>query len=173
MMGQLATPNLATSINDQQYLTFLLNGEMYAFAILNVKEILEYGKVTPIPRMPKFIQGVINLRGEVVPVINLAHRFQIEARAITKRTCIVIIEVDTDDQRQDLGVLVDSVSEVIDIPMSDIRAAPAFSCQIRTDFIRAMAQLQDNFVIILAEDKVLSVDELAMVDKVAKELGKS
>ncbi|MGT0149087.1 chemotaxis protein CheW [Vibrio metschnikovii] len=75
---------------------------MYAFAIPNVKEILEYGKVTPIPRMPKFIQGVINLRGEVVPVINLAHRFQTEARAITKRTCIVIIEVDTDDQRQEL-----------------------------------------------------------------------
>lgn len=168
MIGQPVIANAVTNINDQQYLTFLLNGEMYAFAILNVKEILEYGKVTPIPRVPKFIQGVINLRGEVVPVINLAQRFQQQASQVTKRSCIVIIEVDGEEQKQDLGVLVDSVSEVIDIPLADIRAAPSFSCQIRTDFIRAMAELQDNFVIILAEDKVLSVDELAMVDQVAR-----
>ncbi|WP_099612469.1 chemotaxis protein CheW [Vibrio fujianensis] len=168
MTALAVTPN--GEANDQQYLTFLLNGEMYAFAILNVKEILEYGKITPIPRMPKFIQGVINLRGEVVPVINLAHRFHIEAQPITKRSCIVIIEVETETQRQDLGVLVDSVSEVIDIPGLDLRAAPSFSCQIRIDFIRAMGQLQDNFVIILAEDKVLSVEELAMVEQVTNEL---
>ncbi|MCG3721317.1 chemotaxis protein CheW [Vibrio cincinnatiensis] len=163
MSAAAVTVNGEKQNNDQQYLTFLLNGEMYAFAILNVKEILEYGKITPIPRMPKFIQGVINLRGEVVPVINLAHRFNIEVQPITKRSCIVIIEVETENQRQDLGVLVDSVSEVLDIPSADLRAAPSFSCQIRIDFIRAMGQLQDNFVIILAEDKVLSVEELAMV----------
>jgi purine-binding chemotaxis protein CheW len=155
-----------TSEEITQYLTFRLQGEMYAFGIMNVKEILEYGHLTQVPMMPDFIQGVINLRGEVVPVINLARRFNLPASDITKRTCVVIIEVRTDQHRQDLGVMVDSVSEVLDIPADDIRPAPGFGARIRTDFIRGMGRMGEDFVIILAEDKVLSVDELALVDEV-------
>jgi purine-binding chemotaxis protein CheW len=149
-----------------QYLTFCLSGEMYAFSILNVKEILEYGNLTQMPMMPNFIQGVINLRGEVVPVINLARRFGQAVSSITKRTCVIIIEVQSDNQHQDFGVMVDSVSEVLEIQPADIRPAPGFGARIRTDFIRGMGKLGEDFVIILAEDKVLSVDELAQMDEV-------
>lgn len=149
-----------------QYLTFRLGDEMYAFGILNVKEILEYGNLTQVPMMPDFIQGVINLRGEVVPVVNLARRFGIEAGSITKRTCVIIVEVHNEDRLQDLGVMVDSVSEVLEIEPEDIRAAPGFGARIRTDFIRGMGKLGEDFVIILAEGKVLSVDELALMEEV-------
>ncbi|MFO8141383.1 MAG: chemotaxis protein CheW [Marinobacter sp.] len=146
-----------------QYLTFRLHDELYAFGILNVKEILEYGNVTQVPMMPDFIQGVINLRGEVVPVINLARRFGMESPPITKRSCVIIIEVDNGDKQQDLGVMVDIVSEVLEIPPSDMRATPGFGARIRTDFIRNLGKLGDDFVIILDENRVLSVNELAMV----------
>jgi purine-binding chemotaxis protein CheW len=146
-----------------QYLTFRLHDELYAFGILNVKEILEYGNVTQVPMMPDFIQGVINLRGEVVPVINLARRFGMESPPITKRSCVIIIEVENGDKQQDLGVMVDIVSEVLEIPASDMRATPGFGARIRTDFIRNMGKLGDDFVIILDENRVLSVNELAMV----------
>jgi len=159
----------AVEENDQ-YLTFRLHGELYAFGILNVKEILEYGNITPVPMMPDFIQGVINLRGEVVPVINLARRFGMEAQAITKRTCVIIVELENDGQHQDLGVMVDVVSEVLEIPASDMRSAPGFGARIRTDFIRSMGKLGEDFVIILDEDKVLSIDELAMVGEMAGQL---
>ncbi|WP_119393802.1 chemotaxis protein CheW [Salinibius halmophilus] len=149
-----------------QYLTFLLNNEMYALAILNVKEILEYGSLTPVPMMPEFIQGVINLRGEVVPVINLAKRFRLKAKPADKRTCVIIVEVAYNDLRQDIGVMVDSVSEVLDISNKDIRPAPGFGANIRTDFIKGMVQLsQGSFVIVLDEDRVLSIQELAMINE--------
>lgn len=150
-----------------QYLTFRLQGEMYAFGILNVKEILEYGHLTQVPMMPDFIQGVINLRGEVVPVVNLARRFGMGSAEITKRTCIVIIEVKVDDKQQDMGVMVDSVSEVLEIMPQDIRPAPSFGARIRADFISGMGKQGENFVIILAQSKVLSIDELAMLGDVA------
>jgi purine-binding chemotaxis protein CheW len=165
--GSVATESGDASGNEvNQYLTFRLQGEMYAFGIMKVKEILEYGNLTQVPMMPDFIQGVINLRGEVVPVINLARRFGLPASEITKRTCVVIIEISTGEHCQDLGVMVDSVSEVLDIGAGDIRPAPGFGARIRTDFIRGMGRLGEDFVIILAEDKVLSVDELALVDEV-------
>jgi purine-binding chemotaxis protein CheW len=149
-----------------QYLTFKLSDEMYAFDILNVKEILEYGNITKVPMMPDFIQGVINLRGEVVPVINLSRRFSFEKNQITKRTCIVIIEILTEYHHQDVGVMVDSVSEVLEIKPEDMRATPGFGARIRTDFIRSMGKIGEDFVIILAEDKVLSVDELSMMNDI-------
>src|SRR6056297_382406 len=158
---------LAAAGNDEnQYLTFKLHEEIYAFGILNVKEILEYGKITKVPMMPDFIQGVINLRGEVVPVVNLARRFGLKTSEITKRTCVVIIEIGADDTRHELGVMVDSVSEVLEIENDQIRPAPGFGAKIRNDFIRGMGKLADDFVIILEQDKVLSVDELAAVQQV-------
>ncbi len=149
-----------------QYLTFSLNQELYAFGILHVKEILEYGKVTKVPMMPEFIEGVINLRGEVIPVVNLARRFGLAANNVTRRTCIVIVEVSSDDSAQVIGVMVDSVSEVLEITSDNLRNAPSFGAAIRTDFIRAMGKIDDDFVVILAEDKVLSIAEMAMVEQV-------
>lgn len=148
---------------DAQYLTFLLGGEMFAIGILGIKEIIEYGSLTAVPMMPKFIRGVINLRGAVVPVVDLSARFGRKASEVTRRSCIVILEVEADSQRQDVGVVVDSVSEVLAIATSEIEPPPAFGAKIRTDFIGGMGKVGGKFVIILNAERVLSVDEMAML----------
>ena len=159
----VATTNniLASAGEDHQYLTFNLAGEMYAVGILNVKEIIEYGHLTEIPMMPSFVRGVINLRGAVVPVIDLAARFGGSATTVQRRTCIVIVEILQEDTKQDIGIMVDAVSEVLEIVAADIEAAPAFGAKIRTDFIAGMGKVNQKFVIILNIQKVLSVDEMA------------
>src|SRR5512135_3491928 len=110
----VATDKAAGS-EEQQYLTFMLSGEMFALGILNIKEIIEYGSLTEVPMMPSFIRGVINLRGSVVPVVDLSARFGRERTQVSRRTCIVIVEVQGGDgTKQDIGVMVDSVSEVLE-----------------------------------------------------------
>jgi len=151
--------------DEGQFLTFALGNEMFAIGILNIKEILEYGLLTSVPMMPDFIRGVINLRGSVVPVVDLRARFGGKQSEITKRTCIVIIEVTSEGERQDIGVVVDSVSEVLEIPDSEIEPPPAFGAKIRADFIANMGKVNGEFVIILDVDKVLSVDELTLVTR--------
>jgi purine-binding chemotaxis protein CheW len=145
----------------QQYLTFQLGGEMYAIGILNVKEIIEYGQLTEIPMMPAFIRGVINLRGSVVPVIDLSARFGGKQSAIGRRTCIVNIELETDDGKHDIGVVVDAVSEVLEVSPANIEPPPAFGAKIRADFIDGMAKIADKFVIILNIQRIISVDEIS------------
>ncbi|MCM8623526.1 MAG: chemotaxis protein CheW [Candidatus Accumulibacter sp.] len=157
----------AAADSPPQYLTFLLGGEMFAVGILNVKEIIEYGHLTEIPMMPAFIRGVINLRGAVVPVIDLAARFGKTQSLIGKRSCIVIVEIRENDLRHDIGLLVDAVSEVIEIPASDIEPPPSFGARIRADFIQGMGKVAGKFVILLNIIKVLSVDEIAMLAQVA------
>jgi len=157
----------AAADSPPQYLTFLLGGEMFAVGILNVKEIIEYGQLTESPMMPAFIRGVINLRGAVVPVIDLAARFGKTQSLIGKRSCIVIVEVCENDLRHDIGLLVDAVSEVIEIPASDIEPPPSFGARIRADFIHGMGKVAGKFVILLNIIKVLSVDEIAMLAQVA------
>jgi len=144
-----------------QYLTFSLSGEMYAVGILNVKEIIEYGSLTEIPMLPSFIRGVINLRGAVVPVVDLSARFGGKQSAVGKRSCIVIVEMQQDDGRQDLGIMVDAVSEVLEIHGSEIEPPPAFGAKIRADFIAGMGKVNGKFVIILDIQRVLSIDEMA------------
>ena len=151
------------SSDTHQYLTFTLGGEMFAVGILNVKEIIEYGNLTEIPMMPGFIRGVINLRGAVVPVIDLAARFGGKASEVQRRTCIVIVEVAQDDARHDIGIMVDAVSEVLEIQAGDIEPPPSFGAKIRADFIAGMGKVAGKFVIILEIQKVLSVDEMTMV----------
>jgi purine-binding chemotaxis protein CheW len=150
-----------------QYLTFQLGGEMFAVGILNIKEIIEYGSVTEIPMVPPFIRGVINLRGAVVPVIDLASRFGGKRSEVSRRTCIVIIELAEGEERQDIGVVVDSVSEVLEIPASEIEPPPAFGARIRADFIKGMGKVSGKFVIILDVAKVLSVDEIASLSQLS------
>ncbi|MEW5755492.1 MAG: chemotaxis protein CheW [Pseudomonadota bacterium] len=163
-----ALPAQQTGLEEQhQYLTFNLGGEMYAIGILHIKEIIEYGSVTTVPMMPDFIRGVINLRGAVVPVVDLALRFARASSPVTRRTCIVIIEVESDEERQDVGVMVDAVSEVLEIPAGEIEPAPSFGAKIRADFIQGMGKVNGKFVIILNVGKVLSVDEMAMLDSLS------
>lgn len=168
----LAAINQAASgAENQQYLTFLLAGEMYAVGILNVKEIIEYGSLTEIPMMPDFIRGVINLRGAVVPVVDLAARFGGPAATVQRRTCIVILEIPQEGNQgsQDIGIMVDAVSEVLDIPAADIEAPPSFGARIRTDFISGMGKVAGKFVILLAVGRVLSVDEMAMLTSASRQ----
>lgn len=167
-MGELAKiqPREPTAVDEQQqYLTFLLGGETFAIGILNIKEIIEYGSVTTVPLMPDFVRGVINLRGAVVPVIDLAVRFSRISSPVTRRTCIVIIEVETEGEKQHIGVMVDAVNEVLEIPNSEIEPPPAFGTKIRADFIGGMGKINSKFVIILDADKVLSVEEMASLTK--------
>lgn len=147
----------------QQYLTFLLGDEMFAIGILSIREIIEYGQVTEVPMTPPFIRGVINLRGAVVPVVDLAVRFGRQAREITRRTCIVIVEVESPDGNQEMGIVVDAVSEVLEIPAGDIEPPPEFGARIRIDFIRGMGKVGGRFVVLLDVDRVLSLDEVAVV----------
>jgi purine-binding chemotaxis protein CheW len=151
----------------QQYLTFLLGGEMFAVAILNVKEIIEFGSLTTIPMMPGFIRGVINLRGAVVPVIDLSCRFGNEPSKVARRTCIVIIELQEGDQKHDIGVMVDAVSEVLEIAPTEIEPPPAFGARIRADFINGMGKINGKFVIILNVGKVLSTEEISVLSQIA------
>ncbi len=165
-MGNLVTTGKAAVVSqaaedNPQYLTFMLGNEVFAIGILSIKEIIEYGHLTAVPLMPEHIRGVINLRGAVVPVIDLSARFGRDPTQATRRTCIVIIEVMSGDERQDIGVVVDAVNEVVEIPASRIEPAPAFGARIRTDFIQGMGKINERFVIILSVDHVLSVEELA------------
>jgi purine-binding chemotaxis protein CheW len=151
----------------QQYLTFTLGDEMFGVGTGDVKEIIEYGNITAIPMMPLSIRGVINLRGAVVPVIDLAARFGGQRTEITRRTCIVILEVEHEEARQEIGVVVDTVCEVLEMSGADIEPPPAFGSAMRADFILGMGKAGAKFVILLNVGKVLSVDELSMLAAMA------
>ena len=176
-MGQLVQAKggaVAVKVDEapSQYLTFTLGGEMFAVGILNVKEIIEYGNITPVPMMPGFIRGVINLRGAVVSVVDLNARFGNAPSVITRRSCIVIIEgvapQGDEPVGQDIGVVVDSVSEVLGIPQADIEPPPSFGARIRADFISGMGKVNGKFVILIDTGKVLSLDEMAQLNELAQ-----
>ncbi len=144
-----------------QYLTFHLSGELYAIGILSVKEIIGYGDVTDVPMMPPAIRGVINLRGAVVPVLDLAARFGRTASAVNKRTSIVIVELAQDGGGQQvIGIMVDAVSAVLDIDAAEIEPAPSFGARLQADCIDGIGKVNGKFVILLKLDTVLSIDEL-------------
>ena len=173
-MGQLIQQQAGGAVTTvagsdmQQYLTFTLSGEMFALGILNVKEIIEYGNLTEIPMMPSFIRGVINLRGAVVPVIDLAARFGGKQATVQRRTCIVIVEMQQGEDKYDLGIMVDAVSEVLEISGSEIEPPPSFGARIRADFIAGMGKVDGHFVIILDIQRVLSVEEMAILTEVGQ-----
>ncbi|PAU66370.1 chemotaxis protein CheW [Pseudomonas sp. PIC25] len=143
-----------------QHLSFRVRQARYALPIELVREIIEYGQITTVPMMPAFIHGVINLRGNVVPVLDLAARFGFELTEPGKRTCIVIIELELDDQQQRIGLVVDAVDAVLDIDSTEVEPAPPFGAGIRTDFIAGMARDERGFTIILDVRRVLSLDDI-------------
>ncbi|MGE3772814.1 MAG: chemotaxis protein CheW [Gammaproteobacteria bacterium] len=145
----------------QQYLTFRLGDENFALPILAVKEILEYPSLTNVPLMASCVRGVLNLRGRVVPVVDLAVRFGRKPSPQTRRSCVVIIEVRSDEEWIDIGIVVDAVNQVIDIPATEIEPPPSFGARLRMDFIHGMGKLDGGFVVILDAAQVLSVEEIA------------
>lgn len=157
------TPVLAAGAAEpRQYLVFSLCGETFAVGIRSIKEIIEYGHLTEVPMMPELVRGVINLRGAVVPVVDLAVRFGRAPTAIARRTCIVIVEIEAQPgETQVIGVIVDAVNEVLDIPAQDIEPPPTFGARIRSDFIEGMGKVAGKFVILLSLEHALSADELA------------
>lgn len=157
------------AVNDnKQYLTFMLGGEMFSLSILAIKEIIWYANLTDVPMMPACIRGVINLRGAVVPVMDLSARFGKSPTPVTKSTCIVIIEMATDGQgdHQHMGVVVDSVQAVLEIPAAEIEPAPTFGARIRPDFIEGIAKVNGKFVILLNVDNVMSTEEISQMGHV-------
>jgi purine-binding chemotaxis protein CheW len=167
-MAKPATIETATAAADRrhdqnQYLTFVLGRETFAIGILGIKEILEYEAPTDVPMMPAFIRGIVNLRGAVVPVIDLCARFGKTSAAVNKKTCIVILETNSNQESQVFGVVVDAVNEVLEIPNEDIEPAPSFGASVRTDFIEGMGKVRDKFVVILNVNNVLSIDEMETI----------
>lgn len=153
----------------RQYLTFLVGGEPFAIPIAAVKEIIEYRQPTDVPMMPSFMRGVINLRGHVVPVVDLSSRFGRGSGQVTRRSCIVVVEVHHEDKLHDIGVAVDAVNAVLDMPDADIEPPPSFGAKVRAEFISGMGKLGDSFVIVLDIDKVLSVEEISLLGAVEQE----
>ena len=162
--AQHAVQQLQAVVEGQQYLTFTVAGEVFAIAISVIKEIIEYRIPTEVPMMPAHIRGVINLRGRVVPVIDLAVRFGRAAGTVSRRTCIVILEINQDEQQQEIGVVVDAVSAVLDMADANIEPPPKFGAKLRTDFISGMGKIDEKFVIVLDVERVLSIAELSMLE---------
>jgi len=148
-------------IESRQFLTFLVGTESFAMPIASIREIIEFGGLTEVPLMPDFLRGVINLRGSVVPVIDLSVRFGRAPTVEAKRTCIIIMELVQDEQMLLLGVMVDAVSAVLSIGVDHIEPRPSFGAGIRADFIEGMINVSERFIVVLDVQRVLSVDELA------------
>jgi len=153
----------------QQYLIFRAGGEQFAVGISSIREIIEYREVTAVPMMPDYLRGIINLRGRVVPVIDLLARFGRDSTEVSQRTCIVIMEVESNDERQYIGIVVDAVNAVLEIADADIEPPPSFGAKLRKDFISGMGKIGEKFVILLDIAHVLSVEELAILADVSEE----
>ncbi|MFT3850389.1 MAG: chemotaxis protein CheW [Propionivibrio sp.] len=157
----------AAARRGQLYLTFALGAEVFAIEIPRIREIIEYTDPTMVPMLPPSLRGVINVRGAVVPVVDLAVRFGWTPTAVGRRTSIVIVEIEHNGEKHVLGLVVDRVYAVTEIPADDIEPAPVFGARINTDFIAGMARNAGHFVIVLDIERALSVVELAAVATVA------
>jgi len=146
-----------------QYLTFKLDEEIFALDIAKVREVLDFTAITKVPRTPEFMRGVINLRGNVVPVVDMRLKFGMTRTEKTVNTCIIIVEISLDGDKTILGALADSVQEVIDLEPDKIEPPPRIGTRLRTEFIKGMGKRDEQFIIILDIDKVFSVDELSIV----------
>lgn len=148
-----------------KYLSFFLGDEEYGLKILKVREIIGLMEITSVPQTPEFIKGVINLRGKVIPVIDLRLKFGMESAEYTEETCIIVVDI----SHAMMGILVDTVSEVLDITEEQIEPSPSFGSKINTDFILGMGKIKDQVKILLEIDKVLSVEELAIMAEAGTE----
>jgi purine-binding chemotaxis protein CheW len=146
-----------------QYLTYTLGDEVFAMDIRSVREIIQYATMTAVPMMPSFVRGVINLRGQVVPVIDLQSRLGRSVAHVGKKTCIIIFDAVNETEKVAIGLMVDAVSEVIDIRDVDIEPPPQFGASIRRDFIRGMGKVDDSFIVILEPERALNIEDMALL----------
>jgi len=165
----------AGSVNDVgkvalggKYLTFVLGDEIYGVEILKVQEIIGIMKVTHVPRMPGFVRGVINLRGKIIPVIELRSKFGLESKEDSEKTCIIVVQIAYKDQTITMGVLVDEVSEVLEIEASSIEPPPSFGATINIDFIMGLGKVGEKVIMLLDVDSVLTSGELSTISQDAK-----
>ena len=163
MIERQESPLAGVPAREGKYLTFSLAGEEYGIGILKVKEIIGMMPVTHVPRTPEFVKGVVNLRGKVIPVVDLRLRFALEAAAYTERTCIIVVEVAVANGSVMMGIVVDAVSEVLNIRGADIENTPAFGVRLNTDFILGMAKAAGGIKILLDIDKVLSSEDIVAI----------
>lgn len=157
----------STSKKDNKFLTFSLEGEEYGIGILQIKEIIGMMPITTVPQTPEFVKGVINLRGKVIPVMDLRLRFSMEAIDYNERTCIIVVEITSSTDTVMIGIVVDSVSEVLNIKAEEIEDTPTFGVSLDTEFILGMAKMEGGVKILLDIDKVLSAKELTVLEKAA------
>ena len=155
------------TVKTGKYLTFFLEEEEYGIGILKVKEIIGMMAITSVPRTPEYVKGVINLRGKVIPVIDLRSKFDMETIEYTERTCIIVVEIDSEASTVLIGIVVDAVSEVLNIKEEDIEETPTFGTKLNTEYILGMAKMEGGVKILLNIDKVLSSEEIADLEKTA------
>lgn len=155
----------ATVEREGKYLTFTMAEEEYGIGILKIKEIIGMMPFTTVPQTPKFVKGVINLRGKVIPVVDLRLRFGMESIDYTERTCIIVVEIEGTTDTVQIGIVVDSVSEVLNVDVEDIEDTPTFGTKLNTDYILGMAKMEGGVKILLDIDRVLSADDIAVLEK--------
>ncbi|MCK5310490.1 MAG: purine-binding chemotaxis protein CheW [Desulfobacteraceae bacterium] len=153
------------TVKTGKYLTFSLEDEEYGIGILKVKEIIGMMAITSVPRTPEYVKGVINLRGKVIPVIDLRLKFTMESIEYSERTCIIVVEIDSESSTVLIGIVVDAVSEVLNIKEEDIEETPTFGTQLNTEYILGMAKMEGGVKILLNIDKVLSQEEISDLEK--------
>ena len=158
----------AITIKTGKYLTFSIENEEYGIGILKVKEIIGMMAITSVPRTPDFVKGVINLRGKVIPVVDLRLKFSMESIPYTERTCIIVVEIEGEAATVLIGIVVDSVSEVLNIKEDEIEDTPAFGTSLNTEYILGMAKMEGGVKILLDIDKVLNADEVSMLENASK-----
>lgn len=154
-----------------QYLTFALGGEEYALGILRVREIIQWQEVTRVPTAPAAIRGVLNLRGSVVPVVDLGVKFGLGSTEPTRRTCIVIVDVEREGGRTVMGIIADAVSQVMELGEGDIEPPPSFGTRVRMDYLQGMARVGDRFALVLDADRLLSTAELLSAETASAPAG--
>lgn len=159
----------ASTVRDREgkYLTFTLDGEEYGIGILKVREIIGMMPITSVPQTPDYVKGVINLRGKVIPVVDLRLKFGMVPMDYTERTCIIVVEIEGEGKKIPMGIVVDAVSEVLNIKGADIEDTPNFGTRLRTDYIMGMAKMGGGVKILLDIDKVLGAEEIAAIERAA------
>ncbi|MBZ0156485.1 MAG: chemotaxis protein CheW [Alphaproteobacteria bacterium] len=160
----------AETMEATQYLTFKLEEEVFALDIAKVREVLDFTTITKVPRTPDFMRGVINLRGSVVPVVDMRLKFGMTRTEKTVNTCIIIVEISLEGDTTVLGALADSVQEVIELEPGQIEPPPRIGTRLKTEFIKGMGKREDTFIIILDIDKVFSADELSVVQGMGEDI---
>ncbi len=157
----------AMTDREGKYLTFVLDEEEYGIGILKIKEIIGMMPITTVPQTPEFVKGVINLRGKVIPIVDLRARFGMDTIDYTERTCIIVVEIEGPAGMMMIGIVVDAVSEVLNIKGEDIEDTPTFGTKLNTDYILGMAKMEGGVKILLDIDRVLTGDEIAVLEKAA------